>query len=228
MAREQGRTRIMTHNKRLPAPKHYPIKRKEGSYVSGIKGSRSEENAIPAVIFLREVTEYADNAKEATKIVKDGKILRNGEELRDIKEGIGVLDVVELPDAEEAYRAVKQGNDLVFLPVDDAEKVAAKIEDKRQEGDKYVYRLHNGENFQTEDEYTTGNTLIFNSSVKEVELEEGSNVLVIEGSHAGEKAEVKEINRRGMKPDTAIVESEREFETRLENLVAVENLEVTQ
>ncbi|WEL19890.1 KOW motif-containing protein [Candidatus Nanohalococcus occultus] len=217
----------MTHNKRLPAPKHYPINRKESSYVSEIKGSRSRDTAIPTVVFLREVTEYADNAKEATKIVKEGKILRNGDKLRDIKQGIGVLDVVQFPDTEESFRAVKQGKKLVFLPVTDGDKVAAKILDKSVEGDEFVYRLHNGENFRTEDEFSTGNTLVFNDSVKEVELAEGNQALVIEGSHAGEKAEIKEINRRGMKPDTATVESDREFETRLGNLVAVENLEVT-
>jgi len=217
----------MTHQKRLSAPKHYPIGRKKNKYVATIKGSRSNENAIPVLLFLRDVTEYAENKKEAKKIIRDGKIFRNGDRVRDIQEGVGVLDVIEIPETEEAFRAVMQGKDLVFVPVDDEEKVVAKIEDKSTEDDEYVYRLHSGENYRTETEYSTQNTLVFeDGSVTEIEMEEGSQVLVIAGSHAGEVAEINEIEERGMDSNTARVESDYELETRLENLVAIEDLEV--
>jgi small subunit ribosomal protein S4e len=218
----------MTHMKRLPAPKHYPIARKEGQYTTTIKGSRSPEKAIPAVLFLREVTEYAETKKEAKQIIRDGNLLRNGEPVRDIQDGIGVLDVVELPPAEETYRVIMDGRKLSFVPVTDGDRVAARIQGKQQEGNSFVYRLHNGENYESETEYSTGNTLIFSDgSVKEVELEEGAQVLVIEGAHAGDVAEVNEIRERGMNPNTALVEPEdQEFETRLENLVAFDTLQV--
>lgn len=219
----------MTHMKRLPAPKHYPIGRKEGKYTTTIKGSRSPEQAIPAVLFLREVTEYAENKKEAKQIIRDGNLLRNGEPVRDIKDGIGVLDVVHLPPTEESYRVIKDGRKLGFVPVTDDDRYAARIEDKQVEGDEYVYRLHNGENHRTDKEYSTGNTLVFSDgNVKEVALEEGATALVIGGAHAGETAEINEIRERGMNTNTAIVESEtQEFETPLENLVAYETLQVT-
>ena len=218
----------MTHMKRLPAPKHYPIARKDGQYTTTIKGSRSPEQAIPAVLFLREVTEYAETKKEAKKIIRDGNLLRNGEPVRDIQDGIAVLDVVELPTAEEAYRVVMDGRKLEFLPVSDEDRVAARIQDKELKGDTYIYRLHTGENYESETEYSTGNTLVFSDgSVKEVTLEEGAKVLVIEGVHAGDVAEVESIQERGMNPNTALVKSEdQEFETRQENLVAFKTLQV--
>lgn len=216
------------HNKRLSAPKHYPIARKETKYVATMKGSRSRDQAIPVLLFLRDVTGYAENKKEAKKIIRDGKIFRNGDRLRDIQEGVGVLDVIEIPETEEAFRVIKKGENLVFVPVeDDEEKIVTKILDKSVEGDEYVYRLHNGENHRTDQEYSTQNTLVFkNGNVKEISLEEGGNVLVIEGAHAGEKAVVNSIESRGMNPDTARVESDYEFETRLDNLVAIDSLEV--
>jgi small subunit ribosomal protein S4e len=214
----------MTHYKRLPAPKHYPINRKGVTYISKIKGSRSSEDALPTLLFLREVTGYADTKKEAKEIIRQGHVLRNGERLGSIREGIGILDVVELPETEEAYRVIKTTNGMKFVPVTDKDKVAAKITGKKAEGDEYVYGLHNGENLRTDKEYTTGNTLIMNNSVTEVELEEGAKVLVIGGAHAGETAEVEEIVGRGMNPDTAKVSTG--FETRLENLVAVSDLQV--
>ncbi|MFB6158218.1 MAG: hypothetical protein ABEJ95_00990 [Candidatus Nanohalobium sp.] len=216
----------MTHQKRLSAPKHYPISRKENTYISTVKGSRSIEDAIPANVFLRDVTGYAETDKEAKKIVRNGDLLRNGERIRDVKQGIGVLDVVELPKAEETFRAIRDGKNLKFIPTED-KRTAAKITDKTVEDDEFIYHLHNGENFRSTTEYETGSTLLLKEGEEEVKLEDGADVLVISGQHAGEKAELEEINRRGMNPDTGTVSEEgTEFETKLENLVALGDLEV--
>ena len=218
----------MTHQKRLSAPKHYPISRKENTYISTVKGSRSREDAIPANVFLRDVTGYAETDKEAKKIVKNGDILRNGEKLRDVKQGIGVLDVVELPKAEETFRVLRDGKDLEFMPTED-QRAAAKIVGKKVEGDEFVYRLHNGENFRSTTEYDTGSTLLLKEGEEEVKLEEGAEVLVLSGQHAGETAELEEIHERGMNSDTGrISENGTELETELENLVAVGDLEVNE
>lgn len=213
------------HQKRLSAPKHYPIKRKDGAYITSITGSRSKDSAIPAALFLRDVAGYADSKSEVKQILDQGKLLRNGEELRDPREGIGVLDVVEIPETEEAYRVIKKGKNLSFIPVESTE-VLARVEDKRTDGDQYVYSLHNGENYRTKDEFETGSSLVFNDGVKEIKREEGSEVLVIGGQHAGEVAELKEIHERGMRESTGTVEAEFEFETQLKNLVAVEDIEL--
>ena len=218
----------MTHQKRLSAPKHYPISRKDNTYISTVEGSRSKENAIPANVFLRDVAEYAETDKEAKKIVKQGDILRNGEKLKDVKQGVGVLDLVQLPKAEETFRVLRDGKDLKFVPTED-DRTAAKIVDKKVEGDEFIYRLHNGENFRSTTEYQTGNTLLLKEGEQEIELEEGASVLVMSGQHAGETAELEEINERGMNSDTGTVsENGTEFETKLENLVAIGDLEVAE
>jgi small subunit ribosomal protein S4e len=215
----------MTHQKRLSAPKHYPIDRKGNSYVATIKGSCDADSAIPAGLFMRDVLEYADTEKEAKKIIRKGDLLRNKEAVGDVQEGIGVLDIVEIPETDEKFRVIKNGDNLDFVPVENDE-VVAKIVDKSQEDGELVYRLHNGENYRTKDDFQTGSTLAFNGGVEEVELEEGAEVLVIRGKHAGETAEVEEIIERGMNDDTAIIENDNKFETQLENLVAVTDIEV--
>jgi|AntDeeMinimDraft_6_1070357.scaffolds.fasta_scaffold00045_45 small subunit ribosomal protein S4e len=217
----------MTHQKRLPAPKHYPIQRKQNTYVSTIKGSRSSDNAVPAVLVLRDILEYADTEKEAKQIVKNGDLLRNGDPIRDIKEGIGILDVIEIPETEEVYRVIRKGKYLEFVDVEDSEKTAGKVVGKSVEGEEFVYRLHNGENYRTKDEFNTGSTLVFNGGVEEFKLEEDTEVLVIEGKHAGETAELTKITKRGMNSNVGRVKKNgHEFETRLENLVAIGDLEV--
>lgn len=213
----------MTHNKRLSAPKHYPIERKGVTYVSGIKGSRSPENAVPAVLFLREVANLADTKKEAKKIIRNGDLLRNGEPIKHIKEGIGVLDTIEIPKAEQTFRVLRDGDDLSFIKVDDSQKKIAKIKDKEVVGKEYIYSLHNGENFRTDTEYSTGSTLVFDPEVTEIQLDEGSQVLGIKGKHAGKTSELKEIVEGNINPDTGKTE---EFETRLENLVAIGEFEI--
>ena len=215
----------MTHQKRLSAPKHYPIERKKEKYVSTIKGSRDADSAIPAGLFLRDVLEYAETEKEAKEIIKNGDLLRNGEPVRDIQDGVGVLDLVEIPETEEIFRIIRNGDNLDFVPVDSGKPVG-KVVDKHEEGERFVYRLHTGENYSTKDEFDTGNTLVFGDGVEQVELEEGAEALVIRGQHAGDTVEVKEIERRGMNPDTAIIENDTTFETQLENLVATTGLDI--
>ena len=216
----------MTHQKRLSAPKHYPIERKKEKYVATIKGSRDADSAIPAGLFLRDVLEYAETEKEAKEIIRNGDLLRNGEPVGDIQEGVGVLDLIEIPETEEMFRVIKNGDNLDFVPVDSGKPVG-KVVGKTEEGERFVYRLHNGENYSTKDEFDTENTLVFGEGVEEVKLEEGAQALVIRGQHAGESVEIEEIERRGMNPDTAIIsENGTEFETQLENLVATTGLEV--
>jgi small subunit ribosomal protein S4e len=217
----------VTHQKRLSAPKHYPIDRKDEKYVATIRGSRDADSAIPAGLFLRDVLEYADTEKEAKEIIRNGDILRNGEEVRDVQEGVGVLDIVEIPETGEKFRVIKNGDNLDFVPVENNE-VFGKIVGKSQEDGELVYRLHSGENYRTNDDFQTGSTLVFGSGVEEIELEEGAEVIVIRGKHAGETAEVEEIVERGMNDDTAIIENDTTFETQLENLVAVTGVEVTE
>lgn len=214
------------HQKRLPAPKHYPIKRKDYSYVASVTGSRSSEDAIPAVVLLREVLGYAETEKEAKKILEQNGLLRNGEPVKDVHQGVGVLDNVELPEADEQYRIIRNGEYLQFIPVED-EKVIAKITGKSVSGDSRIYRLHNGENYRTKDEYSTGNTLLLNDSVEEVILEEDQKVLVIDGKHAGETGTLTEIQEEERKSDIGVIEGEKEFQTGIENLVAItEDLKV--
>ena len=214
----------MTHQKRLSAPKHYPIEKKDQTYITTSKDSRSPETSIPTLLFLREVTNYADTKKEATQIVKQGKIKRNGQEIRDIQTALGTLDTVEIEDTEEKYRVITKTDKLAFQPLENAEQVTAKIVDKALEDNQYVYRLHNGENLKTEEEYQTENTLIIeNEEVQnEIEMEENQKAIVIQGKHAGKTGEITQITRQGRNPDTATLQNdEEEFQTRLQNLVAI-------
>lgn len=218
----------MTHQKRLSAPKHYPVERKGLTYTTTVKGSRSSDIGIPAVVFLREVTGYADTKKEAKTIIREGNLYRNGDRVRDVQDSIGILDVVELPKTEETFRVLPHGDRLNFVETEDS-RTAAKIDGKTVEGEEYVYHLHNGENYRSEDQHSTGSTLVFGDSVEEAEMSSGSQVVILAGKHAGKTAEVVDLHGRGMRADTATVETdEAEFEIRQDKLFVTGDLEVNQ
>jgi small subunit ribosomal protein S4e len=222
--KKRRRSKPMTHQKRLSAPRHYPIQRKDQTYITTITGSRKNTDAIPALVFLRDVTNYAETKKEAKEIIRNGQLLRNNEEVGDVREGVGNLDLIELPDAEEKFRVVKKKNRLEFLETE-SDELVAKITGKKDEGKEYIYHLHNGENYRTSEEYTVGNTLRLNDG-EEAVLEEGAQVLVTDGKHAGKTGELQDIVRQGINPDTATVSNGEEFDTRLEYLVATTGLDL--
>lgn len=215
----------MTHQKRLSAPQHYEIDRKGLTYTTTTEGSRSPEQGVPVVVFLREVTGYAETKKEAKKIVREGQVFRNGDRIRDIRDTVGIMDVVEIEETEETFRVLPKKKGLNFFNTED-KRPSAKITGKSREGEEFVYHLHNGENFRTEEEFSTGSTLIFDGDAQENSLEEESEAVILGGQHAGETAEVIELHNRGMRPNTATVETDTEFEIRQEKLFVAGDLEV--
>jgi len=218
----------MVHQKRLSAPKHYPVERKGLTYTTTVEGSRSPEIGIPVVVFLREVTGYAETKKEAKTIIREGNLYRNGDRVRDVRDSIGILDVIELPKTGEVFRVMPNKNRLDFVKTED-DRTAAKVTGKTVEGDQYVYHFHNGENYRSEEQYSTGSTLILGDEAEEAEMIEGSKVVILDGQHAGKTAEITELHSRGMRADTATVKtSDAEFEIRQDKLFAVGDLEVNQ
>ncbi len=216
----------MVHQKRLSAPDHYPVSRKGLTYTTTTKGSRPASEGIPAVVFLREVTGYAETKKEAKEIIRKGQLRRNGDRIKDIRDTIGLFDTVELSATEEVFRVLPQKKGLNFMETGD-NRPAAKITGKTQENEYFVYHLHNGENYKSENAYSTESTLIFGDSIEEAQMEEGEEVVVLSGQHSGKKAVINEIHERGMAEDTATVETEEsEFEIQKDKLFVIGTMEV--
>lgn len=212
----------MTHQKRLSAPKHYPIERKNQKYITTTTGSRSPENSLPALLFLREVANYADTKKEAKQIIKEGKLLRNQEPIKDVKEGLGALDTIRIPEAEKTYRIVPQPKELKFLPIN-TERHLAKVTGKTSQGDHFVYHLHNGGNIASEDNYDTNSTLVIEDGEiqQEIPAEEGQLGLIIQGKHAGKTGKIEKIQKRAKGSNTVTIENGEQLETRFENVLAI-------
>lgn len=187
----------VTH-KRLSAPRHYPIDRKESTWVSSSQGSYQQDYSLPLVVILREVLGYADNQKEVKRILHKGKVLVDGKKRRKKDYPVGFMDVISLPDADEDYRVLIDNKGLKLKETDEPDKKWTKIKGKNKlSGGKIQLNLFNGSNLTTDDdEAKTSSTLevsLPDKEIKEViELKQGNKAYIINGKHVGE---IKTIDR---------------------------------
>ena len=100
-----GRKGGKKHLKRKPAPKFWPIHRKEAVWTVKPKpGSHSLLSCIPLTLLIRDIFGFAKTRKEAKTIVSQGKIRVDGIVQREELFPIGLMDVVSIPDVEKVYR----------------------------------------------------------------------------------------------------------------------------
>ncbi len=213
---------MMTHQKRLSAPKHYPLERKNGKYVVAGKGPHSKNNGVPISVLLRDVLGYAETAAEVKKILEEKNVSVNGKFVDDPGHMIGFMDNIVIDKVDKNYRVLVDKNGLVFKEVEDVNKRIYHVRDKTTlKGGKIQLNLDAGENFlPEEDGFKTGSSIIIDIEkeeiVKDIGFEEGNLVFITGGSHIGEIATLKEkIQLPGSQDNKVILEKEdgSEFET---------------
>ncbi|EHK02097.1 hypothetical protein HRED_05698 [Candidatus Haloredivivus sp. G17] len=80
--------------------------------------------------------------------------MRNGDTVRDVRDTIGVMDLVEITETGESFRVLPRAESLEFHETED-DRRAVKITGKRAEGENNIYSFHNGENYRTDEEYSS-------------------------------------------------------------------------
>jgi small subunit ribosomal protein S4e len=111
------------HLKREMSPKFWPIHRKEKVWaVRSSPGAHGARVSMPLLITVRDFLGLAETAKEAKMIIKQGKVLVDGKIRRDDRFPIGLMDVVELPDADQRYRVLPEhGGRFILHPISGGE-----------------------------------------------------------------------------------------------------------
>lgn len=212
----------MKYQKRLSAPQHYPIKRKDNKYIIGGKGAHKTSDSIPLVVILRDLLEIVENKKEAKKALHEGKVLVDGRKVRDVSLKVGFMDNISIPDSDLHYRVSKDKEGIAVIEISEkeSEKKLCKIEDKKiLKGGKVQLELHDGSNIVVEeDEYPTKSTIVLKVPEKEVqkslEFKKGQLALISGGKHSGQLAKIKKVREReGSQPDMIALENDGEFET---------------
>lgn len=173
------------HLKRLAAPPVVKIPRKRYRFVPrSIPGRHPYHLSIPLAVIVRDVLGLAETYAEAKKVIRLGKIVVDGETVREPRFGVGLMDVISIPSIEKTYRVLPRfgkGLELLEISSDESNIKPCQVRRKQHvDGGAIQFTLHDGRNLQ----FPSNSELV--SSVKV-----GDTFLIEVPSH-----EVKNIFRR--------------------------------
>ncbi|MCP4762806.1 MAG: 30S ribosomal protein S4e [archaeon] len=210
------------HTKRYNTTKYTHINKKEGKFfMNALPGPHPKRFCLPLAHILRDILQVIDNNREASKIIKEGKVLVDGKVQKKTKFPVGLMDVVEIPDLGKSYRILpklKQG--LVPIEISAKEKnfKLCKINNKTTVKDGHIQlNLHDGRNIvinikdpkkPSEDKYKTMGVLKIEIPSQEIkdyyELKVNAPILVISGKNLGRSGVVTKIEKR-FGPNASII-----------------------
>lgn len=210
------------HQKRITVPVSWPITKKTHAWVAKTSpGPHSAENSIPLLVVVRDMLKLVDNAREAKRILYEGKVLVDGKVQKDYKLPIGIFDVIAVPLINQQYRMLKDEKGMFYLSTLEAGTVRklARIENKTfLKGKKQQLNLSDGSNKLAEGDYKVGDSLVLSLPNKDIEdrigFEIGNLAMVVGGKHSGQTGKIKEIiTVKSSQHNRIIISGDEEFET---------------
>jgi small subunit ribosomal protein S4e len=226
------------HLKRLPAPRHWPIKRKEAKFTTRvIPGPHPKEHSLTLALILREILGYAENMREVKVILSTGQIRVDGEIRKNPRFPVGLMDVIEIIPSGERYRLLpklKGGLRLVNVTEAEAGFKLCRIENKSMvKGGKVQLGLHDGRNLllaeaEKASDYSTLDTLKIaipeQKLMKSINLDKGAYAIVTRGKNIGIEGKILEIEKRvGTHASTVTIQDPEgnRFQTALDYIFVV-------
>ena len=237
-----GRKGSRRHLKREKAPRSWLIHPKEFHWaVKPRPGPHAREASLPLSVLLREALGYAKNIRESQIILAQNRVIVDGKIRRDHKYPTGLMDVVELPDANMSYRIVPaagKGLTALRIPKDEAKAKLCRIEGKTtlRKGQVQL-NMHDGRNLvlpvqdprnPKEDVYRTRDTLRISIPAQKIlshlKFAEGAYAVVTSGRNVGRHGRIIKIEpSTAARTATALIEdpSGDRFETIADYLFVV-------
>jgi small subunit ribosomal protein S4e len=215
--------------KRKPAPRFWPIHRKEFVWVvKPSPGPHSLESCLPLAIILRDILGFAKTRKEAKTIVSQGKIHVDGNIRREDDFPTGLMDVISMPDIDKHFRILPSKKGLILHPIskDEISFKLCRIENKTTVKNGHVQlNLHDGSNILVkvadpknpqEDVYETLDTLKVSlperQILEHIKLKENDFAIITGGKNIGKYGRIVAIeSAKGKKRRNtlAVIEDEK-------------------
>ncbi|MCD6373756.1 MAG: 30S ribosomal protein S4e [Thermococcus sp.] len=210
------------HLKRLAAPSQWYLPRKTYKWaVRPRPGPHSMKTSIPLIYIVRDYLGYAKTAREARKILNEGKVLVDGRVRKDYKFPVGIMDVVSIPETGEHYRVLPNRiGKLILHPIseEEAKIKPLRVSNKRMvKGAKVQLNLHDGSNhlvtMDEKDKYRTAYTVLMKVPEREIveviPFEVGAYVFVTQGKNVARRGRIVEVRHFPMGwPDVVTIEDE--------------------
>tara|TARA_Y100000590_G_scaffold110983_1_gene126546 strand:- start:1738 stop:2454 length:717 start_codon:yes stop_codon:yes gene_type:complete len=190
--------------KRQMAPLFWGITRKEKRFVVTVNpGAHGKHSSIPTAVFLRDTLKIVTSLREAKSAIYAGKVKVDGVVRKSLHHGIGLMDVVELEDANKSYRLVpKDGTLLKPIEIDDSEKTKKLVLVKSKttiKNGKTQIGFHDGKTLIDETPVSVGDTCVLQipdvKILEVIKLEKMTNCLITKGVNAGKIGKIDEIKQ---------------------------------
>jgi small subunit ribosomal protein S4e len=210
------------HQKRVTVPASWPISRKTNAWVAKTSaGPHTSAESMPLVVIIRDLLKIVDNAREAKRVLNEGKVLVDGRVQKDFKLPVGIFDVISVPLLDQQYRMLKDEKGMFYLSLLESGVVRklARIENKTViKGKKQQLNLSDGSNKLAEGEFKVGDSLVLSIPEKNVEdrieFKVGNLAMVVGGKHSGQTGKIKEIiTVKSSQSNRVIISGDKEFET---------------
>jgi small subunit ribosomal protein S4e len=199
------------HIKRLSAPTFWPIHVKQSTWTTKPKpGPHPWTRAIPLSVILRDILHHAKTRKEAKVTLARGGVKVDGRIRRDDKYPVGLMDVVEIPDAKSFYRMVPfpaKGLSLLKITKDEGGFKLCLIDDKIPlSGGRTQLNFSDGRNIALSqagalvgDSYATRDTIQLGIPSQKIlghiKFVEGNYGLVVAGRNIGRHGKIVGIEK---------------------------------
>jgi len=206
-----GRKGGTKHLKRLPAPAFWPIHVKEFKWATKPNpGPHVTSRSIPLSLVLREILRYGKTRRESKMILSKRAVKVDGKIRRDGKYPVGLMDVVEVPDAKSVFRMVpfpSKGLSLLKITKDEAGFKLCIIDDRVSiDGGRIQLSLSDGRNIilpqqvtSTGESYNTGDTLQIGipsqKIMSHIKFAEGKYGLAVAGRNIGKHGRIVGIEK---------------------------------
>jgi small subunit ribosomal protein S4e len=230
-----GRKGKTARLKRKPAPRFWPIHRKEAPWVvKPSAGPHGLQNCLPLSLVLRDMLGIAKTRREAQIEIHQRKILVDGKVQKD-DYPVGLMDVISIADANQYYRLFPSHKGLSLNPISKEETKfkLCRVENKTTVPGGVQLNLHDGTNLlikvadpknPQEDTYNTYDVLKVNLSSKEISecvpLKEENLAIITGGKNIGVKGKIVEIEKEeAKKRKNALVVVEDEQGNRFQTIL---------
>ena len=229
--------------KRKPAPRFWPIHRKESTWVvKPSSGPHSIKKCLPLTVVLRDTLGFAHTRKEAKTIVSQGMLLVDGKVRREDDFPVGLIDVISLPEVDKHFRVLPSRKGLVLHPInkDEASFKLCRIESKTVVRDGHVQlNCHDGLNMlikvadpkkPQEDVYKAFDTIKISFPEKQIlghiKMKEKDFAIITGGKNIGKHGKIVEIEKaegKKRRNAIAIIEDEKgnRYQTTLNFVFAI-------
>jgi small subunit ribosomal protein S4e len=209
------------HQKRISAPKSWPIAKKISKWVVAASPGAHSRDAVPILVVLRDILHLADNATEAKRILHSGKVTVNGRVVKKYKAQVGLFDIVAAADRHYRMLPNPRGKyQLTEISEEEAKRKLVRIDNITVvKGGKLQYNLHDGTNVLLEEKYGTGDSLVFSlpgyDVIEHFECKAGNKAMIVGGTHSGETGTIMELKTvASSRPNMVRIEhDDKQFET---------------